>query len=169
MQLKSKWNGKKESVERKRHLCKQGFGLLLRTKVINVYHLIAEFISKDVQFNESKIHYRTLFSSNPNPIIADQSNPTPLTVLPTIPASSVVSQPYPYPLLLYNSSNLLIIPHLNLAFLLLPQLLMFHRCSPLHLHSLWSCYPHFSKLTTWPFIPNSWTFTTCCPTSTLLI
>ena len=93
------------------------------------------YISKDVQFNESKIRYPTLFSSNLNPIIADQSNPTPLTVLPTIPASSVVSQPYPYPLLLYNSNNLLIIPHLNLAFLLLPQLLLFHSCSPLHLYT----------------------------------
>ena len=94
------------------------------------------YISKDVLCNESKFPYPTLFSSKPNPIIADQSNPTPLTVLPTIPASSVVSQPYPYPLLLYNSSNLLIIPHLNLAFLLLPQLLLFHSCIPLHLHSL---------------------------------
>ncbi|RZB64977.1 LEAF RUST 10 DISEASE-RESISTANCE LOCUS RECEPTOR-LIKE PROTEIN KINASE-like 2.2 [Glycine soja] len=86
-------------------------------------------------FNESKIRYPTLFSSNPNPIIADQSNPTPLTVLPTILASSVVSQPYPYPLLLYNNNNLLIIPHLNLAFLLLPQLVLFHSCSPLHLYT----------------------------------
>ena len=41
---------------------------------------------------------------------------------------------HPYPLLLYNNNNLLIIPHLILAFLLLPQLLLFHSCGPLHLH-----------------------------------